>query len=119
MPSLSTYTNGAVYAVNASAKARRSLTASMGRLSTGIRTLNGNDPAGQAVASNITTQARSANVAARNAEDGISVLQAAEGVLLELATTSTVDTSINLNGTTNLGDKLENLLSKVVRISVE
>ena len=34
MPSLSTYTNGAVYAVNASVKARRSLTASMGRLST-------------------------------------------------------------------------------------
>ena len=89
MPSLSTYTNGAVYAVNASAQARRSLTASMGRLSTGIRTLNGNDPAGQAVASNITTQARSANVAARNAEDGISVLQAAEGVLLELATLNT------------------------------
>ena len=89
MPSLSTYTNGAVYAVNASAKARRSLTASMGRLSTGIRTLNGNDPAGQAVASNITTQARSANVAARNAEDGISFLQAAESVLLELATLNT------------------------------
>ena len=41
MPSLSTYTNGAVYAVNASVKARRSLTASMARLSTGIRTLNG------------------------------------------------------------------------------
>ncbi len=36
------------------------------------------------------------------------------GVLLELATTSTVDTSLNLNGTTNLGDKLENLLSKAL-----
>ena len=89
MPSLSTYTNGAVYAVNASVKARRSLTASMARLSTGIRTLNGSDPAGQAVASNITTQARSANVAARNAEDGISTLHAAEAVLLELATLNT------------------------------
>ena len=74
MPSLSTYTNGAVYAVNASAKARRSLTASMGRLSTGIRTLNGTDPAGQSVASNLSTQSRSANVAARNAEDGICLL---------------------------------------------
>ena len=30
-----------------------------------------------------------ANVAARNAEDGISTLQAAEGVLLELATLNT------------------------------
>ena len=63
MPTLSTYTNGAVYAVNASAKARRTMTNSLGRLSTGIRTLNGNDPAGQSVAGNITTQARSANVA--------------------------------------------------------
>ena len=89
MPTLSTYTNGAVYAVNASAKARRTMTNSLGRLSTGIRTLNGNDPAGQSVAGNITTQARSANVAARNAEDGISFLQAAEAVLLELATLNT------------------------------
>ena len=89
MPSLSTYTNGAVNAVNASAHARRSLTASMGRLSTGIRTLHGNDPAGQSVASNLTTQSRSANVAARNAEDGISTLQAAEAVLLEMATLNT------------------------------
>ena len=89
MPSLSTYTNGAVNAVNASAHARRSLTASMGRLSTGIRTLHGNDPAGQSVASNLTTQSRSANFAARNAEDGISTLQAAEAVLLEMATLNT------------------------------
>ncbi len=89
MPSLSTYTNGAVNAVNASAHARRSLTASMGRLSTGIRTLHGNDPAGQSVASNLTTQSRSANVAARNAEDGISTLQATEAVLLEMATLNT------------------------------
>ena len=102
MPSLSTYTNGATYAVNASAKARRTLTASLGRLSTGIRTLNGNDPAGQSVASNITTQARSANVAARNAEDGISFLHATEGVLLELATLNTRLRELGVQKTSDL-----------------
>ena len=102
MPSLSTYTNGATYAVNASAKARRTLTASMGRLSTGIRTLNGNDPAGQSVASNITTQARSANVAARNAEDGISFLHATESVLLELATLNTRLRELGVQKTSDL-----------------
>ncbi len=34
------------------------------------------------------------------------------GVLLELATTSTNDSSLNKNGSTNLNEKLENLLSK-------
>ncbi len=102
MPSLSTYTNGATYAVNASAKARRTLTASMGRLSTGIRTLNGNDPAGQSVASNITTQTRSANVAARNAEDGISFLHATESVLLELATLNTRLRELGVQKTSDL-----------------
>ena len=89
MPTLSNYTNGAVTAVNASVKARRMMMASVDRLSTGVRTINGNDPGGTAVASNITTQARSASIAARNAEDGISYLHAAEGVLLELATLNT------------------------------
>ena len=89
MPSLSTYTNSAsVYAVNASV--RQEINDRLyGRLSTGKRTINGNDPGGTAVASNITTQARSASIAARNAEDGISYLHAAEGVLMELAVLNT------------------------------
>jgi len=89
MSTLSNYASGAVYAVNSAYKANRSLTGSLARLSTGIRTLHGHDPGGQAVASNISTQASSANVAARNTEDGISFLQAAENVLFELASLNT------------------------------
>ena len=77
MTTLANISNGAVHAINSAFKAKRSMDGSLSRLSTGIRTLHGNDPAGQAVAGNITTQARSADMAARNAEDGISFLQAA------------------------------------------
>ena len=66
MTALANMSKGAINAVNSAFKARRSMNDSLSRLSTGIRTLHGNDPAGQAVASNITTQARSADIAARN-----------------------------------------------------
>ena len=89
MTSLASISDGAVYAVNSAFKAKRSMDGSLARLSTGIRTVYGKDSAGQAVASNITTQARSAEVAARNAEDGISFLQAAENVLFEMASLNT------------------------------
>ena len=89
MSMLSNYSSASLNAVSASVKTKRSMMASLDRLSTGKRTINGNDPGGTAVASNITTQARSASIAARNAEDGISYLHAAEGVLMELATLNT------------------------------
>ena len=89
MTALANMSKGAINAVNSAFKARRSMNDSLSRLSTGIRTLHGNDPAGQAVASNITTQARSADVAARNAEDGISFLQAAESILFDMASLNT------------------------------
>ena len=85
MPTLSNYANGANYAVNSAFKARRSMNDSLARLSTGERTIHGFDPAGKAVASNLSTQARSSDIAARNSEDGISMLHAAENVLFELA----------------------------------
>ena len=108
MSTLSNYASGAVYAVNAAYKANRSLTGSLARLSTGIRTLHGHDPGGQAVASNISTQARSADVAARNTEDGISFLQSAENVLFELASLNTRLRELavqKINGILSTGDK--------------
>ena len=42
------------------------------RLSTGERTIHGSDPAGASVADSMRSQARSAAVAARNSENGIS-----------------------------------------------
>ena len=89
MTMLSNYSSASLQAVSASVKTKRLMMASLDRLSTGKRTINGNDPGGTAVASNITTQARSASIAARNAEDGISYLHAAEGVLMELAVLNT------------------------------
>ena len=112
MPTLSNYTNGAVTAVNASVKARRMMMASVDRLSTGVRTINGNDPGGTAVASNITTQARSAAVAARNAEDGISYLHAAESVLMELAILNTRLRELAVQ-------KSNGLLSTVDKVAIE
>jgi flagellin len=76
---------GAILAGNSAFKARRSMNDSLARLSTGERTIHGFDPAGKAVASNLSTQARSSDIAARNSEDGISMLHAAENVLFELA----------------------------------
>ena len=89
MSMLSNYSSASLNAVSAATKSKRLMMASLDRLSTGRRTINGTDPGGTAVASNITTQARSASIAARNAEDGISYLHAAEGVLMELATLNT------------------------------
>ena len=89
MPSISTVTNGAQFAVDSAAKSRRSMADSIARLSTGVRTKFGNDPAGAAVADSLTNQARSADMAARNAEAGISFLQTAESILLELANLNT------------------------------
>ncbi len=85
MPSITTLSRGQEFAVNSSFKAKRDMNASISRLATGIRTQGGKDPVGAAIASSVTTQSRSAFVAARNANDGISFLQAAESVLFEIA----------------------------------
>ena len=89
MPSISTVTNGAQFAVDSALKSRRAMAGNIARLSTGIRTKYGNDPAGASVADSLTNQARSADMAARNAEAGISFLQTAESILFELANLNT------------------------------
>lgn len=59
-----------------------SLSVSMQRLSSGIRVNSAkDDAAGLAIAERMNTQIRGANVAMRNANDGISLLQTAEGAL--------------------------------------
>ena len=65
------------------------MTGAISRLSTGERTLHGNDPAGASVGDSMRTQSRSATVAARNAENGISFLIAAESALMEIAVLNT------------------------------
>ena len=89
MPSVSNIAVGAAMAGAAASKARHQMNESIARLSTGIRSMYGGDAAGQSIANSLGSKGASFAVAARNAEDGISFLQAAESLLLEVATLTT------------------------------
>lgn len=76
---------GSLRAANASTAANDSLKMSMERLSTGKRINSAkDDAAGLAIASRMTSQIKTMAVAARNANDGISMAQTAEGALGEV-----------------------------------
>ena len=85
MPSVSNIAVGALVAGSAASKARHGMNESIARLSTGMRSMYGGDAAGQSVANTLEARSKSWAVAARNAEDGISVAQTAESALLEIA----------------------------------
>jgi flagellin len=71
--------------LNASRTAELSLSKAMERLSTGKRINNAaDDAAGLAVASRMTAEVRGLNMAIRNANDGISLAQTAEGGMNEI-----------------------------------
>ncbi|WP_260597346.1 flagellin [Sphingomonas endolithica] len=72
-------------AANASTSANQALQTSMERLSTGKRINSSkDDAAGLAIVSSMTSQIRGMNQAVRNANDGISLAQTAEGSLTEV-----------------------------------
>ena len=89
MPSVSNIAVGAAMAGAAASKARHQMNESIARLSTGIRSMYGGDAAGQSIANSLGAKGASFAVAARNAEDGISFLQAAESLLLDVAALTT------------------------------
>ncbi|MEM9070778.1 MAG: flagellin [Myxococcota bacterium] len=67
-------------------KTQTSLNTSMGRLASGLRINRaGDDAAGLAISENLKAQVRSLGQAERNANDGISLLQVAEGGMNELS----------------------------------
>jgi flagellin len=73
-------------ATNASTKAQGMLATSMERLSTGKRINSAkDDAAGLAISSSMTAQIRGMNQGVRNANDGISMAQTAEGALDEVS----------------------------------
>ena len=131
MPSVSNIAVGAAMAGAAATKARHQMNESITRLSTGIRTMYGGDAAGQSVANSIGAKAASFAVAARNAEDGISYLQSAESLLLEMAAlttrlrelgiqyankallTTTDEAALNAEASA-IGDALENIASNTL-----
>ncbi len=75
----------AMRATNASVQAGRSLATSMERLSTGKRINSAkDDAAGLAIANRMSSQTKSMAMAVRNANDGISLAQTAEGAMGEV-----------------------------------
>ncbi len=75
----------ALKAANASTAATKALGSAMERLSTGKRINSAkDDAAGLAIATTMTSQVRGMNQAIRNANDGISMAQTAEGALAEV-----------------------------------
>ena len=74
-------------AQSAMARNDRGLSTAMERLATGSRINSaGDDAAGLAVATRMTTQVMGLNTAIRNANDGIGMLNTAEGALIEMTT---------------------------------
>ena len=70
---------------NALTKNERAMSQAMERLSTGQRINNaGDDAAGLAIASRMTSQVNGLNMAVRNANDAISLVQTADGALTEV-----------------------------------
>ena len=85
MTSVSNVSIGAKLAGAAAADARHGMNEAIARLSTGKRSMYGGDAAAQAMADNIKARGLSFAVAARNAEDGLSVAQTIESTLMEIA----------------------------------
>jgi flagellin len=108
-------------------KSQGALNKSMQRLSSGLR-INGakDDAAGLAISDRMTAQIRGLNQAARNANDGISMAQTAEGALQEgtnilqrmreLAVQSANDTN-STSDRSSLNDELTQLKNELDRIA--
>ncbi len=104
-----------------------SLATSMQRLSSGLRVNSAkDDAAGLAIAERMNTQVRGLNVAARNANDGISLAQTAEGALgkmgdmLQRVRELAVQSANATNSTSDreaLNAEVEQLKSEISRIA--
>ena len=76
----------ALYAQNALKTNSRAMNTAMQQLSTGSRINSAkDDAAGLAIGQNMTSQVRGLNQAVRNANDGINMLQTAEGAMVEVS----------------------------------
>ena len=106
-----------------------SLATSMERLSSGLRVNSArDDAAGLAIADRMNAQIRGINVAIRNANDGISLAQTAEGALatvtdaLQRMRELAVQAANGSNGTTdraNLNTEYQQLSAEITRIAAQ
>ena len=114
-------------AKNALVANERSMSTAMERLSTGVRINSAqDDAAGLAIASKMTSQIRGLDQAVRNANDAVSLIQTAEGALIEtsnmlqrmreLAVQSSSDTN-TLTDRTALNQEFVSLRSEINRVA--
>src|SRR5690554_4777920 len=112
----------ALKAANASSQANKALGTAMERLSTGKRINSAkDDAAGLAIASSMTSQIRGMNQGIRNANDGISMAQTAEGALNEVTNMMQRIRELAVqatSGTYDAGDKT-NLQAEVSQLSTQ
>ena len=75
----------ATLTANALTKNERAMSQAMERLSTGVRINSASDDAaGLAISSRMTSQVNGLNMAVRNANDAISMVQTVDGALIEV-----------------------------------
>jgi len=108
-------------------KSQSALSTSMERLSSGLRINSAkDDAAGQAISNRMTSQLRGMTQASRNANDGISMAQTAEGALNEInnnlqrireLTVQAKNGSNSTSDTTSLQDEVTARLEEIDRIA--
>ena len=126
MAVVNTNVNASV-AQNALVRNERSMNTAMERLSTGQRINSASDDAaGLAISSRMTSQIRGLETAVRNANDGISMIQTADGALIEVGNMLQRMRELALqasNGTTTSADRdylnteYQNLIGEIERIA--
>ena len=113
---------GAMKASNASSAAGKSLSVAMERLSTGKRINSAkDDAAGLAIATGMTSQVRGMSQGIRNANDGISMAQTAEGALNEVTNMMQRIRELAVqatSGTYDAGDKT-NIQAEVTQLTTQ
>ncbi len=107
---------------NTLAKTNSALTTSMERLSTGFRINSASDDAaGLQIANRLESQTRGMGVAMRNAQDGISMMQTAEGAMDEMTNIAMRmnDLALQANNGTNSADDQAALDSEYQALATE
>ncbi len=116
-----------VLARNALVSNERAMSTSMQRLSTGLRINSAkDDAAGLAISSKMTSQIRGLDQAVRNANDAVSLIQTAEGAMVEvtnmlqrmreLAVQSASDTNVSADRTA-LNEEFTKLRAEINRVA--
>lgn len=107
----------AISAQHALVGSQREMQKSMAQLSSGSRiTKSADDAAGLAISENLKSQIRSISQAGRNANDGVSLIQTAEGGLSEISNIMTRLRELSIQGSSDtISDKERVLLDKEVQ----